>query len=113
MRRLAGAAACTTAMLAVALLAPGISQATQPTGQAAVNVDATIKAPSPKVEQFFGRSVDVDGDMLAVGSQEHNNSGAVYVYRRLDPGGWVLEWHPHRNQSGRGRRVRRVRRATR
>lgn len=72
-------------------------------------LEECVKASNAGVDDFFGWSVSIDGDMLAVGainedgggtglnpnqnSEAASNSGAVYVYRReLGMGGLFPYW---------------------
>ncbi|WP_428261618.1 cadherin-like beta sandwich domain-containing protein [Haliangium sp.] len=64
--------------------------------------EARLAARNPDSEDFFGYSVALDGDLLAVGALQEDgaggdqsdnsapDSGAVYVFRRLDSG-WGQE----------------------
>jgi hypothetical protein len=37
----------------------------------------------------FGSSVDIYGDIIIVGAQLHNTTGAAYIYSRQDGGNWT------------------------
>lgn len=58
--------------------------------------EAYIKPSDVKPNAFFGRAVAVDGDVIAVGAYGDYegilDSGAVYVFRRVD-GAWIEEAH--------------------
>jgi len=49
-----------------------------------------IEASTAATGDRYGRAVEIDGDTIAVGALRHDgplpNSGAVYVYERVDPG---------------------------
>lgn len=53
-----------------------------------------VTAPEPQPLSFFGISIALDGDALAVGAFEHDgaipNSGAAFVFRRI-AGQWTPE----------------------
>jgi hypothetical protein len=63
---------------------------------------AYLKSPAPRAGDFFGTSLAVDGDLLAVGAPAEDlpftgerasldANGAVYVFRRSAPQTWALE----------------------
>lgn len=58
--------------------------------------DAIITDPDPVVDESFGGSVDVDGDVMIIGAnlKDHsglNAAGAALIYRRQQDGEWGFE----------------------
>lgn len=58
------------------------------------NQDQTIFAPAPIQDDFFGFSIDIDGDRMVVGSPVIDtitaDTGSAWVYERNAAGDWVL-----------------------
>ncbi|HEX6885729.1 MAG TPA: hypothetical protein VF530_20315 [Planctomycetota bacterium] len=53
---------------------------------------AKLVSPAPGERDYFGYSLAVDGDTLAIGSPRQDAPGSVYLYARdaLAPSGWTL-----------------------
>ncbi len=65
--------------------------------------EAYIKAPTPYVNDYFGSSVALsgDGDTLAISANLVSETGAVYVYRRVDKV-WAHEAYLMASNAGEG-----------
>jgi hypothetical protein len=66
-------------------------------GTGCAGLDCKLRASDPAAGNFFGGSVALDGDVVAIGAVGHDengsSSGSVYLYR-YDPE--TLEWHQDR-----------------
>jgi hypothetical protein len=52
--------------------------------------NAILRSPDPAVNEFFGTSVDMDGNYLVVGcSGDASNRGAAYIYQDDGKGNWA------------------------
>lgn len=79
-------------------------------------LEAYLKASNPDENDHFGRPVSMSGDLLAVGAvgedsaatgvggdatdNSASRSGAVYVFRRTESGGWMQEAYLKANHAG-------------
>lgn len=58
------------------------------------SLSATLTPASPQASEFFGGSVDIDGDYVIVGATEYDVGGAAsvgtaYVFERASGGAWL------------------------